>query len=236
MKLQQVLSKTRQAVDDYHMIQTGDNIAVGISGGKDSLSLLYALCKLQKFYSIPFSLCAVTVDLGFQNVDFKAIGRFCDDLEVAYHIIPTNIAEIVFQQRGESNPCSLCSKMRKGALNEGIRDLGCNKVAYGHHMDDAVETMLLSLIYEGRFHTFLPVTTLDKSGISVIRPFLYLQEAEIIGFNNIMQFPVLKSPCPADGNTKREYVKQMLRRLNLENPGVKQRMFHAIQTDLYERR
>ena len=230
MRLQQVLSYVRKAVDDYHMIADGDKIAVGISGGKDSLTLLYALHGLRRFYPQKFDIHAVTVDLGFGNLDLSRIESICaDELQIPYTIVKTDIADIIFEQRKESNPCSLCAKTRKGALNEAIKKEGCNKVAYAHHKDDVVETMLMSLIYEGRFHTFSPVTYLDRMDLTVIRPLMYMNEADVIGFVNKNQVPVVKSPCPADGYTKREYVKQLLKKLNQENPGVKERMFTAIQ-------
>ncbi len=229
MKLQRVLSEVRKAVDDYHMIAEGDKIAVGISGGKDSLTLLYALSSLRRFYPHPFELVAVTVDLGFANLDLSEIKKLCEKLEVPYTVVKTQIGQIVFEQRQENNPCALCAKMRKGALNEAMKQLGCNKIAYAHHMDDVVETMMLSLLYEGRFHTFSPVTYLDDTGLTVIRPLIYMKEADVIGFVRKYEVPVVKSPCPADGHTKREYVKQLLKQLNTENPGVKQRMFTAIQ-------
>ena len=228
MKLQQVLSYVRKAIDDYHMIDDGDRIAIGISGGKDSLTLLYALHGLKRFYPKHFDIHAVTVDLGFDNLNLQKIIELCKNLDVEYTIVKTDIAPIVFEQRKEENPCSLCAKMRKGALNQAIKDAGCNKVAYAHHKDDVVETMLMSLIFEGRFHTFNPVTYLDRTGLTVIRPLIYMNEADVIGFVNKYQVPVVKSPCPADGHTKREYVKNLLRDLNLENPGVKERMFTAI--------
>lgn len=212
------------------MIADGDKIAVGISGGKDSLTLLYALHGLRRFYPQKFDIHAVTVDLGFGNLDLSRIESICaDELQIPYTIVKTDIADIIFDQRKESNPCSLCAKMRKGALNEAIKKEGCNKVAYAHHKDDVVETMLMSLIYEGRFHTFSPVTYLDRMDLTVIRPLMYMNEADVIGFVNKNQVPVVKSPCPADGYTKREYVKQLLKKLNQENPGVKERMFTAIQ-------
>ena len=230
MRLQQVLSYVRKAVDDYHMIADGDKIAVGISGGKDSLTLLYALHGLRRFYPQKFDIHAVTVDLGFGNLDLSRIESICaDELQIPYTIVNTDIADIILEQRKESNPCSRCAKMRKGALNEAIKKEGCNKVAYAHHKDDVVETMLMSLIYEGRFHTFSPVTYLDRMDLTVIRPLMYMNEADVIGFVNKNQIPVVKSPCPADGYTKREYVKQLLKKLNQENPGVKERMFTAIQ-------
>lgn len=228
MKLQQVLSRVRKAVDDYHMIEEGDKIAIGISGGKDSLCLLYALQSLQHFYPKKFSLVAVTVDLGFDNLNLEKIKELCESLRVEYEIIKTEISKIVFDDRKESNPCSLCAKMRKGALNEVMKRHGCNKIAYAHHKDDVVETMLLSLLYEGRFHTFSPVTYLDRMDLTVIRPLMYMDEADVIGFIRKYDVPIVKSPCPADGHTKREYVGNLLKQLNKENPGVKDRMFTAI--------
>ncbi len=230
MKLQQVMSYVRRAVDDYHMIEEGDRIAIGISGGKDSLTLLYALNGLRRFYPKKFEIHAVTVDLGFKNLDLSKIEQLCKELDVEYTIVKTDIADIIFEQRKETNPCSLCAKMRKGALNDAIKAAGCNKVAYAHHKDDVVETMLLSLIFEGRFHTFSPVTFLDRTELTVIRPLMYMDEADVIGFVNKNNVPVVKSPCPADGYTKREYVHNLLKQLNKENPGVKMRMFTAIQT------
>ncbi|MBD5547472.1 MAG: tRNA 2-thiocytidine(32) synthetase TtcA [Lachnospiraceae bacterium] len=229
MTLQKVLSYIRRAADDYNMIESGDNIAVGISGGKDSLTLLYGLHGLMRFYPKPFTIQAVTVDLGFDNLNLSKIEELCEHLKVPYTIVKTDIANIIFNERKETNPCSLCAKMRKGALNEAIKNAGCNKVAYAHHKDDVVETMLMSLIFEGRFHTFSPVTYLDRMDLTVIRPLMYMNEVDVIGFVNKFQVPVVKSPCPADGYTKREYVKELLKKLNQENPGVKERMFTAIQ-------
>ena len=191
--------------------------------------MLYGLHGLMRFYPESFHIHAVTVDLGFDNLNLNQIHILCDKLNVPYTIVKTDIADIIFNQRKESNPCSLCAKMRKGALNEAVKSAGCNKVAYAHHKDDVVETMLMSLIYEGRFHTFNPVTYLDRMDLTVIRPLMYMNEADVIGFVNKQQLPVVKSPCPADGYTKREYVKQLLKQLNHENPGVKERMFTAIQ-------
>ena len=227
MKLQQLLSQTRKAIDDYQMIAEGDRIAVGLSGGKDSLTLLCALKELLRFYPNHFELTAVTVDLGFENFDLGAMERFCAELKVSYRVIPTQIAPILFEARQESNPCSLCAKMRKGAMNQALAAEGFNKVAYAHHRDDLIETLLLSLLFEGRFHTFEPKTLLERREITVIRPLLYVSEADIKGFCNKYQLPVTKSPCPMDGHTKREYVKKLIRQLNQENPGVKERLFHA---------
>lgn len=228
MKLQRLLSLTRQAVDTYEMISSGDRIAIGISGGKDSLALLYALQSLMKFYPEKFEIHAVTVDLGFENFDVSKIKALCEQLSVPYTVISTDIGKIVFQTRRESAPCSLCAKLRKGALNKAALELNCNKVAYGHHKNDVVETMLLSLIYEGRFYSFSPKTYLDRTGLTLIRPLIYVDEADVIGFSNKYQLPICKNPCPADGYTKREYVKKLSKSLEHDNPGVRDRMFHAI--------
>ena len=228
MKLQQVLSRVRKACEDYNMIEDGDCIAVGISGGKDSLTLLYALAAMRHFYPKKYTLKAITIDLGFKNLDLTSIQKLCDELEVEYRIEKTDIAQIVFEERMESNPCSLCAKMRKGALNEVIKEMGCNKVAYAHHKDDVVETMLLSLFYEGRFHCFSPVTYLDRSQVVVIRPLIYMHEADVKGFVRRYNVPVVKSPCPADKKTKREYIHQVVGLLNKDIPSVKNRMFTAI--------
>lgn len=231
MKLQKLYSYTRKAIDDYDMIQEGDKVAVGVSGGKDSLTLLYALAGLRQFYDKKFELCAISVDLGLGIQGFDEIRRLCDELDVPLEIVPTEISKIVFDIRKESNPCALCAKMRKGALNNKAKEIGCNKIAYAHHKDDIVETMMLSLIYEGRIHTFDPVTFLDKMELTVIRPLMYVSEAEVIGFKNKMNLPVAKNPCPADGYTKREYVKNLVKQINIENKGAKDRMFTAIKNN-----
>ncbi|RHP29860.1 tRNA lysidine(34) synthetase [Lachnotalea sp. AF33-28] len=228
MKLQRLLSYTRRAVDDYHMIEDGDRIAVGISGGKDSLTLLYALHGLKRFYPKKFEIEAITVDLGFPGFDLSGVNNLCEELNVPYTVVPTQIGEIIFKERKESNPCSLCAKMRKGAFNEKAKALDCNKIAYAHHRDDIVETMLLSLIFESRFHSFSPYTYLDRMDVTVIRPLMYVPEADVIGFRNLMQLPVCKSPCPADGYTKRQYAKDLLKQLNEDHPGTTDRMFSAV--------
>ena len=228
MQLQRLLSFTRKAVDEYQMIEENDRIAVGISGGKDSLTLLYALHGLKRFYPKPFDLCAVTVDLGFEGFDLSPIQKLCRELEIPYQIVPSEIYHILFDIRKESNPCSLCAKMRKGALNQAVKEMGCNKVAYAHHKDDIVETMLLSLIFEGRFYSFSPRTYLDRMDLTVIRPLMFVEEKDVVGFRNKYQLPVVESKCPVDGYTKRQYAKELLLRLDREHPGAKERMFHAI--------
>lgn len=228
MKLQQLLSFTRKAVDEYQMIQEGDHIAVGICGGKDSLTLLYALHGLKRFYPNKFELSAITVDLGYEEFDLDPVHELCQELGVPYKVVKTDIAHILFEERKESNPCSLCAKMRKGALNDAVKEMGCNKVAYAHHKDDIIETMLLSLIFEGRFHSFSPKTYLDRMDLTVIRPIMFVDEADVIGFKNKYNLPVVKSKCPVDGYTKRQYAKELVRQLNTEHPGAKNRMFTAI--------
>lgn len=228
MELQRLLSLTRKAVDDYQMIQAGDKIAVGISGGKDSLTLLYAMENLRRFYPKKFSLIAITVDLGYEGFDLTEVRKLCENLDVEYHVVPTEIAKIIFSDKNESSPCSLCAKMRKGALNQAIKELGCNKVAYAHHMDDMIETMFLSMIFEGRFYSFSPVTFLDGMELTVIRPMMYVSEAEVKGFRNKYNLPVVTNPCPVDGATKRQYAKDLIRQINLDHPGAKKRMFTAI--------
>ena len=228
MQIQQLYSYVRRAMDDYHMVKEGDRIVIGISGGKDSLTLLYAMAGLRNFYPMKFELAAVTVDLGFHGFDISPVQKICEQFHVPYYVVKTDIAKIVFEERHEKSPCALCAKMRKGALNAFVKQLNYNKVAYAHHMDDMIETMFLSLIYEGQFYSFPPVTNLERSGLTLIRPLMYVPEADVIGFQNRYELPCVKNPCPADGTTKRQYIKDLVRQINLENPGVKKQIFHAI--------
>ncbi len=229
MKLQQLMSYARRAIDDYSMINEGDKIAVGVSGGKDSLALLMCLKELQRFYPNHFELEAISVDLGFGNIDFTKIEEFCDNLAVPFSVSRTEISSIVFDDRKEKSPCSLCAKMRKGAFNTLAKKHGCNKTAFGHHKDDIIDTMLLSLIFEGRVYSFSPVTYLDRMDLTLIRPLMYVEESDIIGFANKYEIPVFKNPCPVDGETKRQYAKELANQLNRDHPGAKDRMFKAIQ-------
>ena len=228
MKLQRLLSLVRQAIDQYHMIEEGDHIAIGISGGKDSLTLLWGLAYLQRFYPKQFSLSAITVDMGIDTMDLEPIKALCQEFQVSYEIVPTEIGKILFDIRKETNPCSLCAKLRKGALNQKALEMGCNKIAYAHHKDDLIETAMMSLLYEGRFYAFSPVTHLDRTDLTVIRPLMFVSEADVKGFRNKYQLPVCKNPCPIDGHTRREYVKNLIHTLNMENPGVKDRLFRAV--------
>lgn len=230
MKLKRLLSYTRKALDDYKMIDDGDKIAIGISGGKDSLTLLYALSHLRRFYPKKFDIEAITVSMGIKDMDFSPVEQLCKELGVNYTIVETEISNIIFTHRKETNPCSLCAKLRKGAFNAKAKELGCNKEAYAHHNDDVIETMMMSLIYEGRFNCFSPVTYLEKSDITLIRPLIYVREADIKGFRNAYNLPVVKNLCPVDGYTKRQYAKELIKKLQSENRGLKERLFHAIQT------
>ena len=234
--LKRLLSYARRACDDYHMIEDGDKIAVGVSAGKDSLSLLWAMAELRRFYPKKFELIAITVDMRFgdlerggENMDFSSIAALCEKLNVTYHVEPSNIEKIVFDVRKESNPCSLCAKLRRGMLNDTAKKLGCNKVALGHHFDDAVETFMLNLFYEGRLGCFSPVTYLDRTDITVIRPFVYAPEKDIRYFAASAELPVVPSACPADGTTEREGMKDLLRELEKENKGLRHRIFGAMQ-------
>lgn len=228
MKLRKLYSKTKQAIEDFQMIKSGDKIAIGISGGKDSLALLYALAGLRKFHKEKFEIIAVTVDSGYGNFDLSKIEELCRKLEVEYHIIKTDIAEIVKQKIQKGSYCALCAKLRKGALNNFVKEQGCNKVAYAHHKDDLIETMMLSLLYEGQFFSFAPIMYYKEADISVIRPLIYIEESEIRSFQKACDLPCVKNPCPHDGKTKREYVKTLIRQIQKENPEAKSKMFHAI--------
>lgn len=226
MELKRLLSLTRQAIDEYKMIEEGDRLAVGISGGKDSITLLYALNSLRRFYPKKFDIEAITIDVGL-NMDFSPVKKLCDDMEVNYTIVKTEIQHIVFDEMKDKNPCFMCAKMRKGAFNEMAKSHGCNRIAYGHHKDDFVTTFLMSAIYEGRVLGLEPVTYLDKSELTLIRPLMYVNESEIIGFSNKYDIQLVKNECPADGNTKREYTSELLRQINRENPGARDRIFTA---------
>ena len=224
-----LLSFARRAIDDYGMIEEGDCVAAGISGGKDSLALLYALAGLRRFYPKRFTLKAITIDMGLEGMDFSAVAALCDSLDVEYITVKTEISDIVFNVRKEDSPCSLCSKMRRGALHTAAKEAGCGKVALGHHFDDVVETFMLNLFHEGRIGTFRPVTYLSRTGVTVIRPLIYMPEKDIRYFAAKNGLPVVKSTCPADGNTEREEMKKMLASLDREHRGLKYRIFGAIQ-------
>lgn len=219
----------RRCIDDYNMIEDGDHIAVGVSGGKDSLTLLCALSNLREYYPKRFSLSAITIDMGFEDMDFTAVRELCRRLSVPYKIIKTSIKSVVFDERIEKNPCSLCSKMRRGVLNEKIKEMGIKKVALGHHRDDAVETFFMSLIYESRLHCFQPVTYLDISGVTQIRPLLYTTEEDVLRLVEKYRLPVVASTCPMNGKSKRQSIKELMAELDTRYPGLSERVFGAMQ-------
>lgn len=227
--IQRILSHARKAVEEYDMIQDGDRIAVGISGGKDSLTLLCALARMRVFLKQKFELVAITIDMGFEGADFSEIAKLCSELEVEYHIIPTQIYNIIFNVRQEKSPCSLCARMRRGALHDASKELGCNKIALGHHFDDVVETFMLNLFFEGRIGCFRPVTYLSIKDITMIRPLIYTHESEIKAFAQSESLPVYKAPCPADGHTERAKMKAFLEPFEREHNGLYHRIMGAIQ-------
>ena len=227
--MQKLMGLVRRCLEDYDMIAEGDRVAVGVSGGKDSLALLVLLAGLREYYPKRFTLEAVTLDLGFDGMDFSPVEALCQQLEVPYTVIPTQIKTIIFDVRKEKNPCSMCAKMRRGALNNAILERGITKLALWHHYDDAVETFLLSLIYEGRLSCFQPVTYLDRTGVTQIRPLLYISEKTIRNFAQRAQLPVVENACPADKNTKREEIKQLVYELNGRYPEFKSHIFGAMQ-------
>lgn len=231
LPMKHILSYTRRALDDYGMIRPNERIAVGVSAGKDSLTLLYVLARLRRFYPVPFELSAITVDMGFGGTagDYSGIAALCQSLDVPYRVVPSDIAEIVFNIRKEPNPCSLCAKLRRGALHNAARADGCTAVALGHHFDDAVETFMLNLFFEGRIGCFSPVTELSRVGIRVIRPLIYVPEKEIRAFAATQALPVVASGCPANQHTERENMKQLLHTLERENRGLRHRIFGAMQ-------
>lgn len=230
MNTQKLLSYLRQCIQKYNMIQPNDKIAVGLSGGKDSYTLLYGLNELKKFYPNKFELCAIYVDLGIPN-HTNAIMRmqeYCNSIDVPFYSIETEIYTIVFEERKEKNPCALCAKMRKGALNNKALELGCNKIAYAHHKDDFIETSMMSLFLEGHYYCFPPVTHLDKTGLTLIRPMFYIDEKEIARYSYKNQFPVINNPCPADGNTKRECIKNYIKESETLFPDVRKNLNSAL--------
>ena len=226
--MQKLVGLVRRCVEDYKMIQPGDRIAVGVSGGKDSLVLLVLLAGLRRYDPKLFELEAVTIDMGL-GMDYSGIEKLCKELDVPFTLVKTEIGPIIFDYRKEKNPCSMCSKMRRGALNQALLDRGLTKLALGHHYDDAVETFMMSLIYEGRISCFQPVTDLDRTGIIQIRPMLYIHEKTIDTFATRQALPVLTNRCPVDKYTKREEIKQLVFELTAKYPDLKERIFGAMQ-------
>ena len=226
--MQRMMGLLRRCVEDYDMIADGDKIAVGVSGGKDSLVLLKLMAALRHYHNKKFEVEAITIDMGL-GMDFSGIEKLCAELDVPYTIVKTEIGPIIFDYRKEKNPCSMCAKMRRGALNQALKDRGCNKLALGHHYDDAVETFVMSLLYEGRISCFLPVTNLDRMGVIQIRPMLYITEKSADNFAQKYELPVITNRCPADKHTKREEIKNLVYELQGRYPDFKDRVFGAMQ-------
>ena len=232
-----ITGQVRKALHDYDMIQSGDRLAVGLSGGKDSLTLLTALARLREYYLEKFEIEAVTIDLGFDVSEFgsdskNGLTEYCNSLGIRHTVEKTHIGEVVFEYKPEENPCSLCANMRRGALNSTAKVLNCNKVALAHNRDDIVETMLLSLFYEGRISTFSPVTFLDRAQLHVLRPLIYTEEGDIVSYARLAPFSIVKNECPMNGVTRRQYAKELLKELSSGNKHIKSNIFGAIKRDI----
>jgi tRNA 2-thiocytidine biosynthesis protein TtcA len=227
-RIKKVLAQVRKAIEDYDMIQDKDRIAVGVSGGKDSLALLVALAELKSFYHKSFELEAITITFGLAETDLTPVADICRKLGVNYTIEETAIGKIVFQARNEKNPCSLCANMRRGALNNAAKRLCCSKVALGHNRDDLIETFLLGLFYEGRINAFSAVTYLSRMDMHVIRPLIYAEERNIKGFIKSRNLEPVPSVCPVDGKTNRQYVKELIKEMVRHNKYVKSNIYGAI--------
>ena len=232
--MKKTLGCLRRADQDFGLIRNGDRIAVGVSGGKDSLLLLHALSLYRRFSHKDFSLLAVTVGMGLEPFDLSGIRVLCRRLQIEYVVRDTEIGRIIFDYRQEKNPCALCSKMRRAVLSNTCVEMGCNKLALGHHREDAIETLLMSLFYEGRFHTFHPITHMSRTGITVIRPLVYLPESHVKHMAKVLDLPLVSSPCPANGETRREEMKELLRKLRMIYPDANERFLHALRQDHYD--
>lgn len=232
--MKKTLGCIRRADTDFRLIGDGDHIAVGVSGGKDSLLLLHALGLYRRFSHKSFTMTAVTVTMGLEPFDLSGISALCEELGIPYVVRETQIGEIIFDYRQEKNPCALCAKMRRAVLAKACQDLGCNKLALGHHREDVLETLLMSLFYEGRFHTFHPKTLMSRTGITVIRPLVYLPESHVRHMLRVLELPVVSSPCPVNGATKREEMKELIRKLKTIYPDAPERFLHALRQDHYD--
>ena len=227
--MQHILGLVRRCVEDYRMIAPNDRLAVGVSGGKDSLLTLVALAQLRRFYPIPFTLEAITLEMGMPGMDFSPVAALCETLEVPYQRIQVPVYQIVFEERREKNPCSLCAKLRRGSLNTALTERGIHKIALGHHYDDAIETLLMNLLFEGRIGCFQPVTHLNRTDVTQIRPLLYCREDEIRRTAERLRLPVVHNPCPADGSSRRQEIKELIGQLEKTYPDLKQKLFGSIQ-------
>ena len=229
MDLNRFTGYVRRCADDYGMLRPGDRVAVGVSGGKDSMALLASLLHLRRYHPSGFELEAVTIDMGFPGMDFSPVAAWCAERGVPYTLVKTDIREIVFDARQEENPCSLCSKMRRGALNDAIKERRCNKLALGHHFDDAVETFLMNLLFTGQIGCFKPLTYMSRADVTQIRPLLYLGEGSIASFVREMGLRIVPTTCPEDKESKRAEIKSLIARLSAEYPDLKSKVFGAMQ-------
>jgi len=226
-----VLGSIRKTIQEKDLFQPGDRIAVGLSGGKDSIALLHALSRFRKFSPIPFELMALTVDMGFDNFDLIEAKKLCQTLDVPYEIISTDIAKIVFEIREEKNPCALCANMRRGALAQKMNELNYNVLALGHHSDDAVSTFFLNMLYAGKLNTLEYKSYLSRANITVVRPLLDTSESDVIGYIKENDLPILKSPCPMDRQTKREEINTLLKSIYKEIPNSRKNVITAIRNE-----
>lgn len=227
--MQHILGLVRRCVEDYNMIEAGETVAVGVSGGKDSLLTLAALARLREFYPKPFEVQAITLETGMPGMSFEPVADYCEKLHVPYIRIAVPVYDIVFQERQEKNPCSLCAKLRRGSLNTALTERGIHKIALGHHYDDAVETLLMNLLFEGRIGCFQPVTFLDRTGVTQIRPLLYCHEDDIRRVALREGLPIVHNPCPMDGHSRRQEVKELIVSLEERYPDLKQKLFGSLQ-------
>jgi len=227
--INKLTARLRRCIDDYDMIESGETVAIGVSGGKDSLALLYAFSDLQKYHPKNFKLHAVTLDMGIKGMDFSPVKNLCKKLDVPFTLEFSNIARVIFEERMDKNPCALCASMRRAVLCKIIKKHGISKIALAHHFDDAVETFLMSLLYEGRIHCFQPVTYLNRMDVTQIRPMLYIEEKMIKRFIEVNKITVVQNPCPKNGHSKREEIKTLLKTLSIDHKDIKKKIFGAIK-------
>lgn len=229
--MQKILGIMRRACQEFDLIEDGDKIAVGVSGGKDSLVLLCGLAEMRRFYEKKYDICAITLDprFGGEENDYSPVAKLCEKYDIEFNLVKTDIGEIVFDIRKEPNPCSLCAKMRRGALHDAAKAMGCNKLALGHNNDDAIETFVMNLLNEGRIGCFAPISYLSRKDITVIRPLVFAPEHAVLSCANRNNLEIVKSRCPADKTTRRQWTKELLRFLEHENKGTKERIFGAMR-------
>lgn len=226
--LRWVLSESVKAIADYKMIEDGDRIAIGVSGGKDSSTLLYVMAYYQKYYPYNFQIQPIHVGMGW-DIDVTPLKDFCKSLGLSLHVVPADIGKIVFDSRKEKNPCALCANLRRGALNNTAKELKCNKVALAHHLDDAIETFFMSFLYNAQLRTFSPRTYLDRSDVTIVRPFVYLPEKDVVRLAKKAEVPIIENPCPVNRKTKREEAKELVSELSKRYPRLRENFINALK-------